>query len=473
LVFISPAPLPSSNYAHCFVQFIEIVLVKDIGYSSFLVQLYDIIIYSQYLKSMRTKHNRMFLLVLGIMISSAGLIYFLTQLLDIQATSHTELKVTDLMNHSLRIGFEDTTNLSNNAEDSVYGQVGSSGENIYVVWQESLPGNTARNYEIFFKKSNDSGVSFGDKVRLTNNVGFSEHPQMSSENKSVYVVWADDTNVNKQIYFKKSNDGGNSFGEQLLLSDSKSNAFNQEISSFGNNVYIVWLEKIPYGPYRVMIASSNDGGDSFHKPMVLSEKAMAQTFPKISAIDNYVYVTWNVENQPSVKSGVYFISSSNNGMTFSNVSKLNTEDKDFGEPQVASSGNKVYVIWGGSETNKVDSVSLTRSDDYGKTFSETKKIVETEYGKLNEPSNVEIIADPNNRVFIAWQDITNNSSKDEIFFASSTDSGESFGDVTNLSNNADISECPSIIAVEGMVFATWEDLTPGNHEVLFSRGTII
>ena len=156
--------------------------MRDISFSSILVQLYDIMIYSLYLKSMRTEHNRMFLLVLGIMISSAGLIYFLAQLLDLRATNDGVLKVMDPVNHSLRIGFEDTTNLSNNAEDSVYGQVGSSGENIYVVWQESLPGDTARNYEIFLKKSNDAGKSFGDKIRLTNNVGFSEHPQMSSEN---------------------------------------------------------------------------------------------------------------------------------------------------------------------------------------------------------------------------------------------------------------------------------------------------
>jgi hypothetical protein len=456
-----------------FDQFFEIVLAKGISFSSFLVQLYDIIVYSLYLKSMRTENNKIFLLVLGIMISSVGLIYSLTQLLELRASNDGGSEVTDLMNHSLRIEFEDTLNLSNNTDDSVYGQVRSSGENIYVVWQESVPGNTARNYEIFFKKSNDSGDSFGEKVQLTDNVGFSEHPQMSSENKNVYVVWADDTNGNKQIYFKKSDDGGNSFGEQLLLSDSNSNAFNQEVSSFGDNVYIVWLEKVPYGPYRTMIASSNDGGDTFHKPKVLSEKAMAQTFPKISSTDNHAYVTWNVENQPSMKSGVYFISSSDNGMTFSNVSKLNMEDKDFGEPQVASSGSKVYVIWGGSETNKLKSLSLTRSDDYGKNFSETKKIVETEHGRLNEPSNVEITTDQNNRVFIAWQDITNTFDKEEIFFASSTDSGESFGDVTNLSNNADISECPSIITVEDKVFATWEDLTPGNHEVLFSRGTII
>ena len=105
--------------------------------------------------------------------------------------------------------------------------------------------------------------SFGEKIRLSDNIGFSEHPQLASENKNIYVVWADNTNVNKQIYFKKSNDGGNSFGEQMLLSDSNSNAYNQEIASFGNNVYITWLEKVPYGPYRIMLASSNDGGGTF------------------------------------------------------------------------------------------------------------------------------------------------------------------------------------------------------------------
>ena len=425
------------------------------------------------MKALCNKKNEVFSLAIGIILSSIGLVQALAHPLDLRASNDSESGAADLMNQSLLTEFDDTINLSNNSEDSVYGQVRSSNNNIYVVWQESVPGNSDRNYEIFFKKSSDDGNSFGEKIRLTDNIGFSEHPQMASENNNVYVVWADDTNVNKQIYFKKSNNDGDSFKEQVLLSDSKSNAFNQEISSFGNNVYVVWLEKIPYGPYRIMLTSSNDGGDTFHTPIMLSENAMTQTFPKISAFDSNVYVAWNVEDQPNTKSGVYFISSSDNGVTFGNSSKLNMEDKDFGETQVASSGNQVYVIWGGSDTNKLTSLSLIKSEDNGRTFSDIKKISKTEHGRLNEPSNVEIIADQNNRVFIAWQDRMNTSDKDEIFFASSTDRGESFSGVTNVSNNADISECPSIITAQDMVFATWEDLTPGNHEVLFSRGTIL
>lgn len=417
--------------------------------------------------------HKVSLFTLGVVVSSIGLIQTLTHSLDLGASNDGESEAVDLMNQSRLIEFDDIMNLTNNSEDSVYGQVSSSNNNTYVVWQESVPGNIDRNYEIFFKKSSDDGNSFGERIQVSDNIGFSEHPQMASENNNVYVVWADDTNVNKQIYFKKSNNGGNSFGEQMLLSDSNSNAFNQEISSFGDNVYVVWLEKVPYGPYRIMLASSNDGANTFHKPITLSENAVAQTFPKISSFDGHVYVAWNVEDQPNTRSGVYFISSTDNGMTFGNISKLNMAEKDFGEPQIASSGNQIYVIWGGSDTNKLNSISFMKSDDNGRTFSDLRKINETEHGRLNEPSNVEIIADQKDRVFIAWQDRIDSSDKDEIFFASSTDRGETFNGVTNLSNNAGISECPSIIAVEDTVFATWEDLTPGNHEVFFSRGTIL
>ena len=417
--------------------------------------------------------HKVSLLTLGVVVSSIGLIQTLTHPLDLRASNDGESGEVDLLNQSRLIEFDDIVNLTNNNEDSVYGQVGSSNNNTYVVWQESVPGNTDRNFEIFFKKSSDDGNSFGERIQVSDNIGFSEHPQMASENNNVYVVWADDTNVNKQIYFKKSNNGGNSFGEQMLLSDGNSNAFNQEISSFGDNVYVVWLEKVPYGPYRIMLASSNDGANTFRKPITLSENAVAQTFPKISSFDGHVYVAWNVEDLPNTRSGVYFKSSTDNGMTFGNISKLNMAEKDFGEPQIASSGNQIYVIWGGSDTNKLSSISFMKSDDNGRTFSDLRRINETEHGRLNEPSNVEIIADQNDRVFIAWQDRIDTTDKDEIFFASSTDRGETFNGVTNLSNNADISECPSIIAVKDTVFATWEDLTPGNHEVLFSRGTIL
>ncbi|MGH9977814.1 MAG: hypothetical protein ACRD8Z_18555, partial [Nitrososphaeraceae archaeon] len=136
------------------------------------------------------------------------------------------------------------------------------------------------------------------------------------------------------------------------------------------------------------------------------------------------------------------------------------------------SDNTVYVIWGGSSDNQVSSIYLVKSDDNGRNFGDMKKIEETEQGKINNPLNVEIVVDEINRLFIAWQDRVGIAAveKEDILSAISLDGGESFESATNISNNADTSECPSIAVNGNNIYVTWEDLTPGNHEVLYRQG---
>ena len=309
-----------------------------------------------------------------------------------------------------KLEFRDTVNLTNNERDSVYGQISTSNNNVYVVWQESMPGSDLRNYEILFKRSSDNGSNFSEEINLSNNIGFSEHPQISSVEDNVYVIWADDTNGNKQVYFGASKDNGNTFGEAIQLSNTNSaSSFNQDIATFGNNVYAVWLEKPVSGPYRIMLSASGDGGNSFRDPVTLSENASPQSYPKISSFNGHVYVAWNVEDSPNAISGtnegVFFVSSSDNGLKFGNTSKLNTEENGFGKPQVAAGyNNTMYVIWGGSDNNKVSSLYFVKSYDNGRSFDDIIKIGETKHGRMNSPSNAEITVDEFNRLFIAWQD---------------------------------------------------------------------
>jgi len=379
-----------------------------------------------------------------------------------------------------KLEFRDTVNLTNNERDSVYGQISTSNNNVYVVWQESMPGSDLRNYEILFKRSSDNGSNFSEEINLSNNIGFSEHPQISSVEDNVYVIWADDTNGNKQVYLGASKDNGNTFGEAIQLSNTNSaSSFNQDIATFGNNVYAVWLEKPVSGLYRIMLSASGDGGNSFRDPVTLSENASPQSYPKISSFNGHVYVAWNVEDSPNAISGtnegVFFVSSSDNGLKFGNTSKLNTEENGFGKPQVAAGyNNTMYVIWGGSDNNKVSSLYFVKSYDNGRSFDDIIKIGETKHGRMNSPSNAEITVDEFNRLFIAWQDKVGTASleKEDIFAAISLDGGESFESATNISNNADTSECPSIAVNGDNIYITWEDLTPGNHEVLYRQGLL-
>ncbi len=65
--------------------------------------------------------------------------------------------------------------------------------------------------DIFIKKSSDNGTTFGAPVNLSNNAGFSEHPQIATYENKVYAVWADDTSGNREVLFTRSLDGGSNF----------------------------------------------------------------------------------------------------------------------------------------------------------------------------------------------------------------------------------------------------------------------
>jgi hypothetical protein len=74
-----------------------------------------------------------------------------------------------------------------------------------------------------------------------------------------------------------------------------------------------------------MLKSSNDHDATFGEPQILSENAMDYTHPKVSSFGEHVYVSWNVDEAPTGDSGVYFVTSSDNADTFSNVTKLNRD----------------------------------------------------------------------------------------------------------------------------------------------------
>ena len=89
---------------------------------------------------------------------------------------------------SERLNFSEPKNLTQNKDDSVYPQVSSSSNSVYLVWQESVGSYGSRNYDIFFRQSNDGGDTFGSSINLSNNPGFSEHPQIASVGNNIYVV---------------------------------------------------------------------------------------------------------------------------------------------------------------------------------------------------------------------------------------------------------------------------------------------
>lgn len=360
---------------------------------------------------------------------------------------------------SIPIVFENATNLTNNEQDSVYGQVAAWNSSVFVIWQDSVSG---RNYDIFVKKSVDNGTTFGPDVNLSKNPGFSEHPQLSVYGSSVYAVWADNSQGNREIFFSRSTDEGTNFGEVQNLSNDTSDSHNQEMAAFGEDVYVTWVDRDTEDNARILLKASSDSGATFGRTTEISNVADIGSYPKIAAYGNDVYVTWNVIG--GANEGLYFAKSSEGGSTFGNATKL---DDSPGEPQVAAYNGTVFVISGGLDPIEVNGLHFFKSTDGGENFSDPVQV--DAGGEFVNPTNVEIVAVSEEEAYIAGQVFVDGN--EEILLLPI--SGDNATGTINLSKNAKISECPSIAIAGDNVYVVWEDLTPGNHEVLYAKGTKI
>jgi hypothetical protein len=419
--------------------------------------------------------------------------------------------------------FSDPINISNNPRDSVYSQVATYKNNTYVVWEEETAsyttttttdnGKYSTNYDIFFKKSTDGGLSFSKAINISDNAGFSQHPQIAVSGSKVYLAWTDDTSANKQILFRMSSDEGTSFGKTIKLSDGLGESYNQEISAYGNNVYIVWENKCSNTNHvrdtsstntidinndikgtsdagdkysienfddRILFKASTDGGNSFKNEKIITTRVggVAQMYPKITASGNDVYLTWSLGmptsraqdrvndyqiNAIDREQGIFFTKSSDSGESFTKIIKVNSRSSHAGESQIAASGNKVYIVWSGNSDNLIpNDLFFIKSTDNGNSFT-------TESSLSKKSSlNAELAVNGNN-VYIIWQDFLRPTNQ-EILIKKSSDGGETFTDTsTNISNNKGTSECPSISISQNVIYTLWEDDTPGNHEIYFAR----
>ena len=133
------------------------------------------------------------------------------------------------------------------------------------------------------------------------------------------------------------------------------------------------------------------------------------------------------------------------------------------------------MAWGGLHSKNINDIYFVKSHDDGISFTNSSTIQVTKSenknysNKISNPTNVEIAYD--DRSYIVWQDVISKENQD-IFLANIKNDFKS-PKIVNLSNNTGISECPQIAISNNYIYVVWEDITPGNHEILFTKGTIL
>jgi hypothetical protein len=97
-------------------------------------------------------------------------------------------------------------------------------DSVYIIWSE-------HDSDIMFKRN---AISFDPTINLSNTTGRSSSPAMAAFENDVYVVWNDDTPGNSEILYRKSTDGGASFGGTVNISNTTENSYSPRVAASNN-----------------------------------------------------------------------------------------------------------------------------------------------------------------------------------------------------------------------------------------------
>ena len=193
--------------------------------------------------------------------------------------------------------------------------------------------------------------------------------------------------------FKASNDGGQTFGDKISLSNSTNGtSVEADVAAFGNNVYVTYADN-KTGSADAFIRTSTDNGKTFGPEFKLtnntdSNLAYSSLSPemksddtvktsryelKVAAQDDNVYViaTGGEKNQTTYQPDVFIRVSNDGGKTFGKDINLSESKGIVSErTEIGALGDKVYVTWWDKDSDGIDTPLLRISDDRGQTFGD-------------------------------------------------------------------------------------------------------
>jgi len=293
--------------------------------------------------------------------------------------------------------FSQTINLSNDTGFATDPQLSLFGSTIHVIWRDDTPGPD----ETFSKRSINSGNSFSESLNISKSVDTdSINGKVYAIANKVYIVWTegDIDEGRTSILASASSDNGATFSQAINMSNNSEFADNARVSAFGNNEYILWMQG-KFNEGEILFKKSSDGGATFGQTIRLSDSNNTSSNPLLLTSDGNVYTVWT--SNETNKANVYSRTSLDDGTTFENVKNLS--QGTFGRSNLAIAGNKstIYVVWE-EENPEGSNIAIRKSSDAGASFSNSMNL-----SKYSDYSSYPAISVYDNKLYVAWQDNVN------------------------------------------------------------------
>ena len=296
-------------------------------------------------------------------------------------------------------------------------QVDSTGVIHVVYYSTKISG---QNREIYYTRSFDNGENFDTPVRLTNAVRDSRIPKLAvGPDDSLNLAWNDNrTGTNDyNIYFKRSEDGGDSWTDDLMVADTYYASEEVAIIVGGDGViHITWEEFSNYYSANVFYSRSVDDGLNFTAPFKISSGTYNNRgwHSDVGADDLghvYVvfhYVPWNSDAELAARI------SDDSGENWDSVFVMTSNSVPDSRPaiHVMPDGSYIDIVFR-SRAADTWNIYHTFSEDGLDSWEERVQISISTGGDAREPV---VVRAGNLNIYAFWEDIVNAYGSYEVFY---------------------------------------------------------
>ncbi len=228
--------------------------------------------------------------------------------------------------------------LTSNSSASDYPSITASGNTAIIVWQDLRDNN----YEIYFKRSSNSGLSWGPDQRLSNNPAFSQYPSVTISGSKVNAAWEDNRDGNREIYNCYSGDGGLTWSGENRLTNNSSSSTSASVTSEGDFVGLTWSDQRD-GNWEVYYKFSVNGGASFSADQRLTSANGNSWYPSIASYDSFIHICW--QDSRDGNNEIYYKISTDRGIVWSADLRLTNDAAASSYPSINISGSAVNIVW--------------------------------------------------------------------------------------------------------------------------------
>jgi hypothetical protein len=234
--------------------------------------------------------------------------------------------------------------LTNNTPLAGEASVAVSGSVVHVVWSDFR--HLGLNFEIYYRRSTDGGVNWDPETRLTNDNAKSGVPSISVSGPNVHLVWLDNRDGNPEIYYKRSTDGGSSWGSDTRLTNDPFSSDEVSVAVSGSLVHVVWTD-YRNGQIDIYYKRSSDGGVNWGPDTPLTNDNALSFLPSIAASGSAVHVVWqDLRDRITTESyEIYYKRSTDGGSSWDSDTRLTNNPASSRHCFVAASGSLVHVVW--------------------------------------------------------------------------------------------------------------------------------